>query len=47
MDGRHISATTEAWELSTLAHKVNNIHEHLKKQLDLCHQLLCQYQFVV
>ncbi|KAJ6669957.1 PROTEIN SIEVE ELEMENT OCCLUSION A, partial [Salix viminalis] len=26
-------STTEAWELSTLAHKLNNILEHLKKQL--------------
>ncbi|KAF5476669.1 hypothetical protein F2P56_003384 [Juglans regia] len=30
--------TTEAWELSSLAHKVTNIHEHLKSQLALCYQ---------
>ncbi|KAG6686376.1 hypothetical protein I3842_11G014300 [Carya illinoinensis] len=30
--------TTEAWELSSLAHKVKNIHEHLKSQLALCYQ---------
>ena len=29
--------TTEAWELNSLAHKVNNIHSHLNKQLSLCH----------
>ncbi|XP_058092436.1 protein SIEVE ELEMENT OCCLUSION B-like [Magnolia sinica] len=34
----HISSTTEAWELSSLAHKVGNIHGHLRKQLELCHQ---------
>ncbi|KAF5739583.1 hypothetical protein HS088_TW12G00792 [Tripterygium wilfordii] len=31
-------STQEAWELSTLAHKLNNIHEHLKKQLSICYQ---------
>lgn len=46
MHGRHTSATTEAWELSSLAHKVNNIHEHLTKQLELCHQLLCKYIYI-
>lgn len=35
---RYIAATTEAWELSSLAHKVNNIHSHLLKQITLCHQ---------
>ncbi|KAG7954385.1 hypothetical protein I3843_11G013900 [Carya illinoinensis] len=30
--------TTVAWELSSLAHKVTNIHEHLKSQLALCYQ---------
>ena len=35
---RYIASTTEAWELSSLAHKVNNIHSHLSKQLSLCHQ---------
>ncbi|KAK1289203.1 hypothetical protein QJS10_CPB18g00534 [Acorus calamus] len=33
----YLSSTTEAWELSSLAHKVNNIHGHLTKQLSLCH----------
>ncbi|KAJ4961251.1 hypothetical protein NE237_021161 [Protea cynaroides] len=34
----HVPSTTEAWELSSLAHKVNNIHDHLLKQLALCYQ---------
>ncbi|XP_057491143.1 protein SIEVE ELEMENT OCCLUSION B-like [Actinidia eriantha] len=34
------ASTTESWELSTLAHKINNIHDHLKKQLDICYQLI-------
>ncbi|KAH7670650.1 Sieve element occlusion C-terminal protein [Dioscorea alata] len=33
-----ISSTTEAWELSSLAHKLNNIHGHLIRQLNLCKQ---------
>ncbi|XP_076909012.1 protein SIEVE ELEMENT OCCLUSION B-like [Bidens hawaiensis] len=32
----HVTATTEAWELSSLALKISNIHDHLKHQLDLC-----------
>nr|XP_017224423.1 PREDICTED: protein SIEVE ELEMENT OCCLUSION B-like isoform X3 [Daucus carota subsp. sativus] len=32
-----LALTTEAWELNSLAHKVNNIHSHLNKQLSLCH----------
>ncbi|PPD78524.1 hypothetical protein GOBAR_DD24550 [Gossypium barbadense] len=31
-------SATESWELSTLAHKLQNIHEHLRKQLNLCYQ---------
>ncbi|XP_008786702.1 protein SIEVE ELEMENT OCCLUSION B-like [Phoenix dactylifera] len=34
----YVSSTTDTWELSSLAHKVGNIHEHLTKQLALCHQ---------
>lgn len=34
----YTSWTTESWELSTLAHKVSSIHEHLIQQLILCHQ---------
>ncbi|XP_068666741.1 protein SIEVE ELEMENT OCCLUSION B-like [Aristolochia californica] len=38
----YIASTTEIWELSSLAHKVNNIHEHLLKQLNLCHQHIAE-----
>lgn len=38
MGYEYISSTTEAWELSSLAHKVNNIHGHLKAQLGICLQ---------
>ncbi|GAB4829298.1 hypothetical protein Ancab_018967 [Ancistrocladus abbreviatus] len=38
MSHEHIASTTEAWELSSLAHKVSTIHEHLMKQLALCYQ---------
>ncbi|KAI8541393.1 hypothetical protein RHMOL_Rhmol08G0056700 [Rhododendron molle] len=34
------TSTMEAWELSTLAHKINNIYEHLMKQLNICNQLI-------
>ncbi|KAI3688678.1 hypothetical protein L2E82_46435 [Cichorium intybus] len=33
-----ITATSEATELSSLAHKVHNIHEHLKSILVLCYE---------
>ncbi|KAE8665879.1 hypothetical protein F3Y22_tig00112523pilonHSYRG00053 [Hibiscus syriacus] len=32
------TSTSEAWELSSLAHKVSSIHEHLQKILHLCYQ---------
>lgn len=35
---RHITSTTEAWELSSLAHKLANIQDHLNSQLGICHQ---------
>ncbi|CAL9165348.1 unnamed protein product [Musa hybrid cultivar] len=34
----HVSSTSEAWELSSLAHKLSNIHDHLTKQLELCYR---------
>ncbi|KAF8037641.1 hypothetical protein BT93_B0495 [Corymbia citriodora subsp. variegata] len=34
----YITSTTEAWELSTLNHKLKNISEHLRKQIDKCNQ---------
>ncbi|KAK8502858.1 hypothetical protein V6N13_003325 [Hibiscus sabdariffa] len=33
-------STTESWELSTLAHKLQNIYEHLKQQLNFCYQYI-------
>ncbi|KAI3818116.1 hypothetical protein L1987_11919 [Smallanthus sonchifolius] len=36
MGHEHVMMTTEAWELSSLAHKISNIHGHLKHHLDLC-----------
>ncbi|KAL3611992.1 hypothetical protein D5086_003012 [Populus alba] len=33
-------STTDAWELSTLAHKLSNILDHLRKQLDTCYQYI-------
>ncbi|KAL5192083.1 Protein SIEVE ELEMENT OCCLUSION B [Glycine soja] len=40
MRNESISSTTEAWELSSLAHKVSSIYEHLKNQLVLCYQYI-------
>lgn len=40
MGHEYTSSTAEAWELSSLAHKVNNIHSHLRKQLNLCNQYI-------
>ncbi|KAI7981065.1 Protein SIEVE ELEMENT OCCLUSION B [Camellia lanceoleosa] len=37
MSYEHIASTTEAWELSSLAHKISNIDGHLKNQLGICH----------
>lgn len=34
----HIVSTTEAWELSSLAHKVSNMHSHLAAQLASCYK---------
>ena len=31
-------STTVAWELSSLAHKLSNILDHLKTQLATCYQ---------
>ncbi|KGN63518.1 protein SIEVE ELEMENT OCCLUSION B isoform X2 [Cucumis sativus] len=35
-----IMSTTEVWELSSLAHKVKDIHGHLQMQLKLCIQYI-------
>lgn len=42
---RSISSTTEAWELSSLAHKVTSIYEHLTNQLVLCYQYIGGYNY--
>ncbi|KAI7996512.1 Protein SIEVE ELEMENT OCCLUSION B [Camellia lanceoleosa] len=34
----HMAKTEEDWDLSSLAQKLTNIHNHLQKQLDLCLQ---------
>ncbi|PIA30328.1 hypothetical protein AQUCO_05600038v1 [Aquilegia coerulea] len=36
----YASSTNDAWELSSLTHKVNSIHELLTKQLSLCYQYI-------
>ncbi|XP_022773670.1 protein SIEVE ELEMENT OCCLUSION B-like [Durio zibethinus] len=33
-------STTESWELSTLAHKLKNIYEHLRQQMNFCYQFI-------
>ncbi|CAI9283797.1 unnamed protein product [Lactuca saligna] len=38
MNYEYITTTSEACELSSLTHKVHNIHEHLKSILVLCYQ---------
>ncbi|KAK6930924.1 Sieve element occlusion, N-terminal [Dillenia turbinata] len=38
MGHEYIASTTEAWELSSLAHKLNNIHSHLTTQLNHCYR---------
>ncbi|KAK4841218.1 hypothetical protein QYF36_000882 [Acer negundo] len=40
MGHEYIVLTAEAWELSSLAHKVNSIHTHLKNQLNLCYKII-------
>ncbi|CAN4123287.1 unnamed protein product [Withania somnifera] len=34
----HISSTSESWEISSLAHKLANIMDHLREVLNLCQQ---------
>ncbi|TXG56162.1 hypothetical protein EZV62_017475 [Acer yangbiense] len=40
MGHEYIVSTAESWELSSLAHKVNSIHTHLKNQLNLCYKII-------
>ncbi|XP_042517136.1 protein SIEVE ELEMENT OCCLUSION B-like isoform X2 [Macadamia integrifolia] len=37
---KSIPSTTETSDLSSLVQKVNNVHEHFTKQLDLCNQYI-------
>ncbi|GAB2220445.1 hypothetical protein Drorol1_Dr00008096 [Drosera rotundifolia] len=46
MSHEYIASTTEAWELSSLAHKVGTIHEHLKKQLALYYQHIDDKKYI-
>ncbi|KAK9225124.1 hypothetical protein WN943_010165 [Citrus x changshan-huyou] len=36
----HMVSTTEAWELSSLAHKLRNMHTHLSSLLENCHKYI-------
>ncbi|KAL2343119.1 hypothetical protein Fmac_004404 [Flemingia macrophylla] len=36
----YVTSTMETWELSSLSHKLDYIHSHLRKQLSLCQELL-------
>ncbi|XP_058781817.1 protein SIEVE ELEMENT OCCLUSION B-like [Vicia villosa] len=40
MRNEAMSSASEAWELSSLAHKVASIYEHLKNQLAVCYQYI-------
>ncbi|KAK0574586.1 hypothetical protein LWI29_025850 [Acer saccharum] len=40
MGHEYVVSTSESWELSSLAHKVNSIHTHLKNQLNLCYKII-------
>ncbi|XAR48123.1 hypothetical protein NMG60_11030840 [Bertholletia excelsa] len=53
MGTEYLASTTEAWELSSLAYKVSNIHNHLKNKLILCYRQIDEkkhneaYQYLV
>ncbi|KAK0574134.1 hypothetical protein LWI29_018713 [Acer saccharum] len=40
MGHEYMVSTAEAWELSSLEHKVNSIHTHLKNKLNLCYNII-------
>lgn len=42
--GRFIVSAAEAWELSSLAHKLANIKEHLEKQIGICNHKIGELQ---
>ncbi|XP_057983245.1 protein SIEVE ELEMENT OCCLUSION B [Malania oleifera] len=36
----HEYMTAETWDISTLTHKINNLHKHLREQLAICYQYI-------
>ncbi|XP_024168504.1 protein SIEVE ELEMENT OCCLUSION B [Rosa chinensis] len=41
----YAASTTEVWELSSLAHKLNNIHEHLTTELENCRRYIVERRY--
>ncbi|KAK9926763.1 hypothetical protein M0R45_023976 [Rubus argutus] len=41
----YIASTTEVWELSSLAHKLKNIFEHLTSELDNCRRYIVEKRY--
>ncbi|XP_038703575.1 protein SIEVE ELEMENT OCCLUSION B-like [Tripterygium wilfordii] len=41
----HIISTQEAWELSSSAHKLSNMHKHLINQLEICYKDIDERKF--
>ncbi|KAI4383582.1 hypothetical protein MLD38_009400 [Melastoma candidum] len=39
-DPEQTAFAAEAWELSSLVHKIGSIHNHLRKQLGICYQIM-------
>ncbi|CAN0925178.1 Protein SIEVE ELEMENT OCCLUSION B [Linum grandiflorum] len=42
----HLVATTEAWELSSLGHKLSNMCSHLEAQLGTCYKHIDEKKFI-
>ncbi|KAI4343680.1 hypothetical protein L6164_011000 [Bauhinia variegata] len=42
----YISSTRDSWELSSLAHKVNSMHEHLKNELATCYKYIDEKKYI-
>ncbi|CAL1391622.1 unnamed protein product [Linum trigynum] len=42
----HLAATTEAWELSSLGHKLSNMCSHLEAQLGTCYKHIDEKKFM-
>ncbi|KAL9458281.1 hypothetical protein AB3S75_007198 [Citrus x aurantiifolia] len=41
----HMVSTTEAWELSSLAHELSNMHSHLLRLLHNCHKYIDEKKY--